>query len=119
MGLMYRPVKISSIEGDRSVVVVALVDTGADETVVSKRLMKDLDIQIYGHFRTQSASGHEIRGKKADVSVIELSNSIGGDITVGVTNVPFMVDEGIEALLGVDFLQKFNIRLNFTNHKMD
>lgn len=119
MGLMYRPVRISSIDGNRSAVVVALVDTGADETVVSERVMKELEIRIYGQFRTKSASGHDIYGRRADVELMELSNSVGGKMTVGVTNAPFMVDEGIEALLGVDFLQHFNIQLNFTNNKPD
>jgi hypothetical protein len=49
------------------------------------------------------------------VEIRDLGNDVGGVQYVGVSNVPFNSDEGIVAILGVDFLQKNNVILNFSS----
>ena len=48
MGRIYRPVEVS-YNGGREI-AVAIVDTGADETVVSQKLADKLKAELYGTF---------------------------------------------------------------------
>ena len=113
MGLIFRPVRLSSMNGKRTANTVALVDTGCDETVISNRIATEITAETYGVFRTHSASQHEMEGKYADILVQDLSDELGGPMTVGVCNDPFESDEGIECIIGIDFLQQNGVRLDF------
>ena len=115
MGVMFRPIKIGSTDGVRQETAVALIDTGCDETVIKESLAKRLGLKEYGDFRTVSASQHEMLGYYAEVDIRDLKDDVGGILNVGVSEIPFNSDEGIEAILGVDFLQKNNVILNFCN----
>ena len=44
MGRMYRPVEL--IFKDSNIVSVSIVDTGADETVISERLAKRINAEL-------------------------------------------------------------------------
>ncbi|MCK4614596.1 MAG: hypothetical protein KAU14_07325 [Thermoplasmata archaeon] len=112
MGLIYRPIRISSLDEKNSKNTVALVDTGCDESVISERIARKIDAGLYGIFKTVSASQHEMTGSYADVILYDLADEIGGQITVGVSDEPFDVDEGIEVILGVDFLQENSVKLD-------
>ena len=54
-------------------------------------------------------------GYYAEVEIRDLRDDVGGIQYVGVSNIPFNSDEGIVAILGVDFLQKNDIILNFNS----
>ena len=115
MGRMYRAVVISA--NGRSEMTVAFVDTGADETIISSRIANRLKLKLYGEYKALSASRHKIVGTLASVRI---SNSVISDkMVVGVTDEPFGTDyvdeEGVEVILGIDFLQRNNIKLDFSS----
>ena len=114
MGRMYRAVVISA--NGNSEMTVAFVDTGADETIISNRIAKKLRLKLYGEYKALSASRHEIVGRLA---LVDISDSkVSDKIIVGVTDEPFGTDyvdeEGVEVILGIDFLQRNNIKLDFS-----
>ncbi len=113
MGLIFRPIRLSSLDENKSATTVALVDTGCDETVISERMAREIDADQYGVFKSFSASQHEMNGKYADIAVHDLADKLGGPMTVGVCGEPFEPDEGIEVIIGVDFLQENEVRLDF------
>ena len=93
---------------------VALIDTGCDETVIKESLAQRLHLESYGEYRSVSASQHEVIGHYTEVEIRDLKEGVGGVHFVGVSDVPFDSDEGIVAIIGVDFLQEYNIILNFS-----
>ncbi len=115
MGRLYRPVTITCNGKQRH--VVGMIDTGADETVISERLAKWLDCQFKGDFTAFSASGHELIGRYTVLDGIEEEWYCKRvvDFPVGVTDFPFKDegDDGIEIVLGVDFLQETGYNIEF------
>ena len=105
---MYRPVEIYF--NDNKALTVAIVDTGADETVISERIAKKIDAELYGTFRALCASDTVLEGKYADVEIKDMWSDKKADFVVGVSDVPFNTDdiddEGIDVILGIDFIQK-------------
>jgi|GEM_PF-1635026 len=108
MGRVYRPVEISS-NGKRKI-TVAIVDTGADETVVSEKVAKEVGAELYGTFRARCASQTVITAKYADFNIKEMESGRETSISAGVSDIPFdtddIDDEGLGVILGVDFIQK-------------
>lgn len=111
LGRMYK--SFVAISNGKSIPIVALVDTGADETVISERLAKKLNLKLYGEYESVSASRHKIIGKLAKVKFKD--EEIEDEIVVGVSDEPFADngEEGIDVILGVNFLQRNNVKLNF------
>jgi len=112
---MFRPIDVSSPDGSRKETAVALIDTGCDETVINQSVAERLHLEQYGEYRSVSASQHEVHGYYSEVVLRDLREGVGGIHYVGVTNVPFDSDEGIVAIIGVDFLQAHNIKLDFSS----
>jgi hypothetical protein len=112
---MYRPVELSVRK--KSLSTVAIVDSGADETVISERAARLLKVYLYGIFRATSACNSVIVGRHADIRIKEQWSGSWARLTVGVTDVPFrsedMDEEGVEVILGVDFLQATAAKLAF------
>jgi predicted aspartyl protease len=115
MGRIYRPVEVEY--GNRKATTVAIIDTGADETVISERLAGKVNSDLYGVFKAICASDTILEGKYADVMIRELWSGVEIVMTVGVSDKPFSTDdiddEGVEAILGVDFLQETEMPLDF------
>ena len=114
MGRMYRPVTISA--NGRTKLTVAFIDTGADETVISKKIADALRLKLYGIYRSYSVTDHLIEGNFAKVTL--KIDSVKITMEVGVSDIPFQSDysdeEGIEAILGLDFLQETGVKLDFS-----
>ena len=70
MGRIYRPVEVEY--GDRKDTTVAIIDTGADETVISERLADKVNSDLYGVFKEICVSDIILEGKYADVMIREL-----------------------------------------------
>ncbi|PXF61682.1 MAG: hypothetical protein C4B59_02155 [Candidatus Methanogaster sp.] len=115
MGKIYRPVEVGY--GNRKTTTVAIIDTGADETVISERLAVKVNSDLYGVFKVICASDTILEGKYADVTIRELWSGVEIVMAVGVSDKPFgtddIDDEGVEAILGVDFLQETEMSLDF------
>ena len=113
MGRIYRPVEVS-YNGGREI-AVAIVDTGADETVVSQKLADKLKAELYGTFYAVCASQVILEGRYVDLSIKEMMSKKQTTLPVGVSDVPFDTDdideEGIDVILGVDFIQKTRLKI--------
>ena len=87
------------------------------ETVISERLAGKVNFDLYGAFKAICASDTILEGKYADVTIRELWSGVEIVMTVGVSDKPFGTDdndcEGVEAILGVDFLQETELPLDF------
>jgi len=103
MGRIYRPVEVEY--GDRKATTVAIIDTGADETVISERLAGKVNSDLYGVFKAICASDTILEGKYADVMIRKLWSGVEIIMTVGVSDKPFgtddIDDEGVEAIFGL------------------
>lgn len=117
MGIQYRPIRVVAKNNWKT--VVGIIDTGADETVISPELADILGCKQMDEFKAVSISGHEIIGKYTIVDMIkdEWHNKSVKDYLVGVIADPFMEagDEGIHIIIGVDFLQDTNYEMKFSN----
>ncbi len=115
MGRMYRPVEINF--KDNKIVSVSIVDTGADETVISERLAKKINAELYGTFRAICASDTILEGKYTDVEIKDIWSNKKAFLVVGVSDIPFNTDdiddEGIDVILGTDFIQKTELEIKF------
>lgn len=111
MGRVYRQVEVESDDGKET--AMAIVDTGADETVISEKFASRLKALLYGIHTAKCASQIVLTGKRADVKLKELKSGKEAQIEVGVSGIPFHTDDidedGIDIILGVDFIQKTNL----------
>jgi hypothetical protein len=115
MGLAYRPVCV--VANGNTKRTVGLIDNGADETVISPMLAEALGCKLSGKFIGVSITRHEMIGKYTVVECIRdewYGNSVT-DYRVGVVKEPFIEegDDGIHIILGADFLQDSNHKLDF------
>jgi len=96
--------------------IVGLIDTGADETVISERLAKEINAKLHGTYRAICASGFFVTGRYSFLSIKELREGKEAKIEVGVSDIPFDTDEineeGLGIILGVDFIQEANMKVN-------
>ncbi len=101
MGRIYRAVEISGNGGKE--IAVAIVDTGADKTVISQTLANKIKTEMYGTFYAVCASQTMLKGRYADVVITEIRSKKQTKMPVGVSDVPFdtddIDDEGIDVIL--------------------
>lgn len=111
MGRLYKPVEVSF--NSKKKITVGLVDTGADESVASEKLAKELDAEFYGTYTATCASQYVLKGKYADLTIKELDSGKSVTIKLGVSDIPFdtddISDEGLNVILGIDFIQETNL----------
>ena len=81
MGRAYRPVEVES-NGVKEI-AVAIVDTGADETVISEKLADKLNTELHGTFLAKCASQTVLTGKYASITIRELKTGKQAKIEVG------------------------------------
>jgi len=114
LGRIYRSLIISN--GNKEKMTVAFVDTGVDETIISNDLANELGLILYGNYKSYSATGQVIEGHFTQVTFKDFE--IEMMLEVGVSNIPFQSElsdeEGVEVILGVDFLQDAGIKLDFS-----
>jgi gag-polyprotein putative aspartyl protease len=120
-GAITIPVKINGVQVavpvtfNNSVTGYLVVDTGAAQTMISKRIAKDLRLQSLASAGMRGIGGSVI----VDVGRVE-------SIRVGEAEVKNMrvsihdslVDRGYEGLLGFDFLSRFNMSLDSAKQVM-
>ena len=69
MGRVYRQVEVES-NGTKKT-AIAIVDTGADETVISEKFATQLKAMLYGIYTAKCASQTTLTGKYADLTIDE------------------------------------------------
>ncbi len=111
MGIVYRPIELSNIENH--VDVVGIIDTGADETIISMAIAARLGCEFDGESEAATVTSETVMLKTTRVRVFDRWAKVKADLLVGVTDRFFEIDEGIDVILGVDFLQRTHYRLSF------
>ena len=113
MGRTFRIVDVSFNGKKQS--AIGIVDTGADETVISKKLADKLSAELHGTFLAKCASQTILEGKYARIKIKDLKSLKETTLEVGVSDIPFDTDdineEGLEVILGVDFIQEIGLKL--------
>ena len=108
MGTFSQKLQISSLDGEHSRDVEAMVDTGATYTVLPRRLLMELGVSVTRQARFELADGRLV-----DLDVGEARATVGG--TSAVTQVAFGEDDTApllgavtleELLLAVDPVKK-------------
>lgn len=113
MGRIYRPIELCN--GNNRIDVVGLIDTGADETVISETIAKKLGCEFKGEFEVNTITLEPVTLKTAYIKIYDRWAKLKTELLVGVTDKFFDVDEGIDIILGVDFLQKTKSYIDFRN----
>ena len=113
MGRIYRALRLCS--GGMTLDVVAFVDSGLDRTVISERIAKRLGLEVKGKEKIKVANREIIDTMLAKVRIISILDNIDCIMRIAVTDMPFELepDENIDMIIGLDFLQKNNIKLIF------
>lgn len=87
MGRVYRIVDI--FHNGKKESAISIVDSGADETVISQKLANKLNIKLYGIFLAKCASQTILEGGHARVTIKELKSKKEATLEVGVSDIPF------------------------------
>jgi len=125
MGRLYRAIEVAS--GDQHAYTVGFIDTGADKSVMSRRLADSMNMEQKGYIEMVSASGHLIVGRQAEVYLRTLTDDMTAELEIGVTDELFddeigvtdelfddEIDEnGVEVIIGLDFLEDVNMKIVF------
>jgi len=115
MGRIFKPVSVQTNGNEMQ--VVAFVDSGADDSIVSERIAQELGAELYGKYLAYSASNDPITGRLATLTIT--LDGITLKHEVGVTNTPFHSEysdeEGVNMIIGLDILQEIEARLQFTH----
>jgi hypothetical protein len=113
MGRIFKPVSVQANGNQR--LIVAFVDSGSDDSIISANLAREIGAELYGEYLAFSASNDQITGKRTT-----LGFTIDGfalEFEVGVTNTPFHSEysdeEGVHMIIGLDILQEIEARLVF------
>lgn len=115
-GMIYIPVRIGSLTSTGHGIALALVDTGAATSVISKRLAKSLKFPITPHSpdvnHLQVADGRTPPSSGTCTTKMRLFNSVYHveEITLYV-----MDDAPTDLLLGLDWFKKHHVIIDFKN----
>jgi len=118
MGTQYRPLHIYYNNTFKD--AVGIIDSGADTTIISKQLAKNLHIDLTSlkkTIETYTVTGERKILKAVIVKVEERWYDKAATIEVGVSDDffdPSQDGHGIHVILGVDFLQETNYELKFS-----
>lgn len=113
MGRIYKGFALYN--NGKKLIVVGFVDSGSDNTILSKRVAEKLKIKMKGKEELEVANKETILTDVGEVRIISEQDKIDDVIKVNVTDLPFEMDsdENIDMIIGLDFMQKHNVRLAF------
>ncbi len=117
MGRVYKALTLSN--NGKSAEVVAFVDTGSDSCVISEKIANYLQIEVVDKEEIVVANREIILTGVGKVVVQSKIDDIKSEYIVNITDIPFEMDsdENIDMIIGVDFLQKNNVKLIFKEGK--
>ena len=104
MGVFNWPVRIESLDGERSLDLDAMVDTGAGYTIVAARLLRDLGVEPIDQIGLVMADGRAV-----EYDLGEARATING------RNIPTLVvfgDDEARALLGAYTLEGLRLAVD-------
>lgn len=110
MGIFSQALRLDSMDGERSVEVEALVDTGSFYTLVPAKLLKDLEVEPFDTYTLELADG----------SLVD--HDVGLAVaTIGERRAPTMVlfgNDDVEPLLGAYTLEGLLLAVDPRNTRL-
>lgn len=110
MGVFNWPIRLDSMDGQRSLEIEAMVDTGAGYTIVPSNLLKDLGVSPIDKIRLVLADGRQVEYDLGEARATIDGRSIA-------TIVVFGEDNAI-ALLGAYTLEGLRLTVDPVNGKL-
>jgi len=110
VGVFSKTLRLASIDGERSVEVEALVDTGSFYTLVPARLLTELEVEPFDTYTLELADGR----------LVDYDVGLAG-ATVDERTAPTLVlfgDDDIEPLLGAYTLQGLMLAVDSPNERL-
>ena len=110
MGVFNWPVRLDSMEGEQSLEIEAMVDTGASYTIMPANLLKDLGVSPMDKISLVLADGRSV-----EYDIGEARATING------RSIPTLVvfgDDNARALLGAYTLEGLRLAVAPTNRKL-
>ena len=110
MGVFNWPVRLGSMDGERSLEIEAMVDTGASYSMVPARLLKDLGVSPIGKVGLVLADGRRV---ETDLGRCWATINGASEVTL----VAFGEDDA-RALLGAYTLEGLRLTVDPANHTL-
>ena len=96
-----------------------LVDTGAGITVLSRELAQELQLEEEpGHGITLKTMALDIQAQLATLDSIQIGDLIEKDFRVAISDLPSGEERKFDAILGMDFLNKYKIHIDNENRRI-
>ncbi|MEE9567728.1 MAG: aspartyl protease family protein [Desulfobacteria bacterium] len=96
-----------------------LVDTGAGITVLSRELVQELQLEEEpGHGITLKTMALDIQAQLATLDSIQVGDLIENNFRVAISDLPSGEERKFDAILGMDFLNKYKIHIDNENRRI-
>ena len=110
MGVFNWPIRLDSIDGERSLEIEAMVDTGASYTIVPSRMLKELDVEPIDKISLVLADGRPV-----EYDIGEARATING------RSIPTLMvfgEDNARALLGAYTLEGLRLAVDPTHGRL-
>jgi predicted aspartyl protease len=97
-----------------------LVDTGSGITVLSRELAEQIQLEEEpGNGITLKTMAMDIQAGLATLNSIQVGDLIQNNLHVAITDVPSGEEQKFDAILGMDFLNKYEIHIDNQNNRIE
>ncbi len=110
MGVFVWPLRLDSLDGERSLEVEAMVDTGASYTIVPGRLLEGLGVTPIDKVRLTLADGSQVEFELGEAIATVNERSISTLVAFG--------DDNARCLLGAYTLEGLRLAVNPVDGKL-
>ena len=110
MGVFNWPIRLDSIDGERSLEIEAMVDTGASYTIVPSRMLKELDVEPIDKISLVLADGRPVEYDIGEARATINGRSIPALVVFG--------EDNARALLGAYTLEGLRLAVDPTNGRL-
>ncbi len=110
MGVFNWPVRLDSMDGERSLEIEAMVDTGASYTIVPATLLRELGVTPFNKITVVLADGRQV---EMDIGRAWATINGASEVTLVVFG-----EDGARALLGAYTLEGLRLAVDPHNHTL-
>ncbi|MBW1744661.1 MAG: clan AA aspartic protease, partial [Deltaproteobacteria bacterium] len=108
------PVTLNGIEDAH-----VLVDTGSSITILSREMAERLDLENKsGKSVTLRTMASDIEADLVMLSSIQVGDLVQNNLAVAVTDLPTRVKADFDGILGMDFMNHYEIRIDNKNQRI-